>query len=907
MGSALAFAAPWALIALAGLPVLYWLLRLTPPSPRRVRFPAIRLLLGLPATEQTPARTPWWLLLLRLLLAALLILAVSGPVLDPGATLPGRGPVVIVFDDGWAAATDWPARQAAAIDLIDRADQAGRPIILVRTSPAPNGDQPQAVGPLSPADARARIDGAQPNPWPTNRAAAAAALATQDLTGDTVAAWLSDGIATAGDDALAEALDQFAIVRVLLPEAPVHLVGVESRNVDLSATVSRAGPLEPGTLQAIAQGRDGRVLADAPVTFEADATTTQVSFPLPVSARNAVARIALSGEATAGAVYLIDSRWQRHAVGLVDAGADSAQPLLDGAYYIGRALEPFADIERAELAMLLESQVDMIALTDDVVLSDQDRTMLTAWVEAGGTLVRFAGPQLADGSDPMVPVPLRSGDRLLDGAMSWTDPMPLAPFPDTGPFHGLALPDDVTISRQVLAEPQPDLAAHTWARLTDGTPLVTADIRGNGRIILIHVTAQPDWSTLPLSGVFVDMLRRIADLGAGTGDLAGASVPLVPVMSLDGFGRLGDPPAAAVPIAPQSEILIGPRTPPGLYGRPDQTTGDLAVNLADGATLAPLQSFPRRAQIDGYTVARAITLARYLLAAALALMTVEMLAALALRGGFARRSVAAMLLTAAVGGLAVPAAPARAQDTVASDLAALERANNTYLAYVITGDAGVDRISDAGLSRLAEVLRQRTAAEPAGAVGIDPEVDDLAFFPFLYWPMTTAQVPLSGTAVARLNAYLRDGGTILFDTRDHDVAGAAGLTGPGPGTNMLRRLTVDLDVPPLVTVPPEHVLTRAFYLLQDFPGRFLGGALWVEQADQNVNDGVASIIVGSNDWAAAWATDAAGRGLVPLVPGGPLQREMAYRFGVNLTMYTLTGNYKADQVHVEAILDRLSQ
>ena len=293
------------------------------------------------------------------------------------------------------------------------------------------------------------------------------------------------------------------------------------------------------------------------------------------------------------------------------------------------------------------------------------------------------------------------------------------------------------------------------------------------------------------------------------------------------------------------------------------------------------------------------------MAAALVIMAIEMLAALGLRGGLSRRSLtAAMVLVAAMGGVAIPSDPARAQS---SDITALERANNTYLAYVITGDAAVDRISEAGLSRLAEVLRQRTAAEPAGAVGVDPEVDDLAFFPFLYWPMTSAQRPLTDNAVSRLNAYLRDGGTILFDTRDYDVAGAAGLTGPGPGTTMLRQLTVDLDVPPLVTVPPEHVLTRAFYLLQDFPGRYLGGALWVEQADESVNDGVSSIIVGANDFAAAWATDAGGRGLVPLVPGGPLQREMAYRFGVNLTMYTLTGNYKADQVHVEAILDRLSQ
>ena len=73
------------------------------------------------------------------------------------------------------------------------------------------------------------------------------------------------------------------------------------------------------------------------------------------------------------------------------------------------------------------------------------------------------------------------------------------------------------------------------------------------------------------------------------------------------------------------------------------------------------------------------------------------------------------------------------------------------------------------------------------------------------------------------------------------------------------------------------------------------------------NDGVASIIVGSNDWASAWAMDAAGRPVMPVIPGGDMQREMALRFGVNLVMYALTGNYKADQVHLPAIIERLGQ
>jgi hypothetical protein len=116
-----------------------------------------------------------------------------------------------------------------------------------------------------------------------------------------------------------------------------------------------------------------------------------------------------------------------------------------------------------------------------------------------------------------------------------------------------------------------------------------------------------------------------------------------------------------------------------------------------------------------------------------------------------------------------------------------------------------------------------------------------------------------------------------------------------------------LKIPPLVPVPPEHVLTKSFYLMQEFPGRWVGGTVWVEPTEDRVNDGVATVIMGSNDWAGAWAVDAQGRPALPVIPGGEPQREQAYRFGVNLVMYALTGNYKADQVHVPAILERLGQ
>jgi hypothetical protein len=239
------------------------------------------------------------------------------------------------------------------------------------------------------------------------------------------------------------------------------------------------------------------------------------------------------------------------------------------------------------------------------------------------------------------------------------------------------------------------------------------------------------------------------------------------------------------------------------------------------------------------------------------------------------------------------------------------------LAHVRTGNADADRAAEAGLSGLSAALNRRTSIEPAAPIGVDIERDELTFFPLLYWPVTETQPVPSAAAYERLNAYLRTGGMIVFDTRDGDLGGFGATT---PAARKLRDLAAPLDIPPLEPVPPDHVLTRSFYLLQEFPGRHAGGALWVEAAPadaervegvpfRNLNDGVTPVVIGGNDWAAAWAVDGSGRPIYRVGRGaaGERQRELAYRFGINLVMHVLTGNYKSDQVHVPALLDRLGQ
>ena len=293
---------------------------------------------------------------------------------------------------------------------------------------------------------------------------------------------------------------------------------------------------------------------------------------------------------------------------------------------------------------------------------------------------------------------------------------------------------------------------------------------------------------------------------------------------------------------------------------------------------------------------------RWLLLAALALAILDTAIGLVMRGLVRIRPprlAASALLFAAL-----PAAPSDAAD---GDARALLATLQTQLAYVSTGDSRVDSVSRAGLSGLGEVLRRRTNVEPGEPLAVDVESDELAFFPLLYWAVSPRQAPPSGRASEKLNRYLRNGGTILFDTRARGGFAADAFAGGGRTARHLRRLVQGLDLPALIPVPPDHILTRSYYLLSEFPGRWAGGRVWVERRGGRHNDGVSPVVVGANDWAGAWAVDDHGRPAFPVVPGGELQREYAYRFGVNWVMYALTGNYKADQVHLPEIMERLGQ
>ena len=920
----LGFVQPWLLLGLIGLPVLWLLLRAVPPAPIRRLFPGVALLLGLTDERPETDKTPWWLLLLRMLVVAGVVMAFAGPVLNPQIREPGTGPLLILLDGSWADARDWPSRIDRATALARDASRAGRPVAVLRLTDTPKLAQFEAAEALA-----GQLALLAPQAWSPGEYALWASTLPE---GGFDSYWLSDGLLHPGRNDLLAALQARGAVTVFQSQRPVLALPparFEDGQIKLSALRLPVG--DGVSIEISARGPDPsgieRELARLALDFAIGADKAEADLALPPELRNRITRFEIAGIRSAGAVSLTDDSLKRRKIALISGVAkdQEALQLLSPTHYLRQALAPVADLLDGALDDVLLANPDVIVLADVARLTPDETEGLLGWLEKGGLLLRFAGPRLAASDidratdDPLMPVRLRQGGRSIGGAMSWGEPKALAAFPEDSPFHGLAVPDEVTVLAQVLAEPGPDLAARTIAALADGTPLVTRKDVGQGQVVLVHVTANAEWSNLPLSGLFVQMLER---LSVSTRPAAPTAEDLegqiwVPEGMLDAYGQPKD--ASDVAGVEGADLADGlkngpaPKLPPGLYAGGDRR---VALNVINAQTVLAAAVWPAGIVIEGMEAAREHALKGAVLGGAMVLLLLDILASLwvsgRLSGPSARRGAASIGLA-----LACLAATTGDLQADAADDFALTATSGVALGHVITGQAQVDDIAHAGLIGLGERLYERTAVEPEVPIAINLETDDLAFFPFLYWPITPSQPLPSAAAYAKLNRYLRTGGMILFDTRDGDIAGFGGST---PEARHLQTLAAALDIPPLEPVPKDHVLGRTFYLLQDYPGRFAGPPVWVEASPpdsetvegmpfRNLNDGVTPVVVGGNDWAAAWAVDRRGVAMFPVGRGfaGERQRELSNRFGINLIMYVLTGNYKSDQVHVPALLERLGQ
>ncbi|WP_417803732.1 DUF4159 domain-containing protein [Thalassospira lucentensis] len=902
--SAITFLYPAMLAGLMVLPIVWLLIRSAPRAPKQIRFPAARLLRGLKSARRDVQRAPIWQTILRCLILTLLIIAAARPVMNRNEFAQNDGAILIILDNGWSSASDWSQYRSALDQIINKARFDLQSIYIAQAAPEAAGastwNLPDIVGPLSPPAAENIVSRLQPRPWPSDYLALSDLISEQQEMNNTIGSvlWLSDQMALPGKSKLADELLEIAPITVIAPATNdrIALRSLMRTRTGLVTTLAHNKTDTARSITLLARGERGSVLLRHTAEIAPDSTETEISVLLPSDIANAIQTLGIEGRESAATVFQTGARWQQRRVGVIVSSGDSPAVLSDRYFFLDRALSPYADVTYQPLGKLLAGKVDVLVATGPISGLGSQYKNLEQWISNGGMLVRFAGDSSTDIGPDFLPVALRLGNRDFGGSMSWEKPKKMVDFPENSPFFGIPIPSEITINRQLLAEPDPDILGKTWARLTDGTPLITSTQYNAGRLVLFHVTPWADWSNLPMSGLFVELWQRILPLASpSSGNRSELQTSLPPQSILDGFGRAHQPDDMILPLrAPLTTPT--PRHPPGIYGENGQA---VALNL--GPFVGPLADdvmWPSRVDQRKITDQDQIDLAALCLLAALVLLLIDALILLALHHLSLRRNrrsnavtstLMALVIVGASGGAALLAFPANG---IAAEIE--EAALSPRLAYFETGVAPVDRLSQAGMAGLTEILRRRSAADLSRADGINPETDELSFYPLIYWPLVDGQKPFSELARARLNKYLENGGMILIDSRDREVEPAR-----------LRRLLAGLEIPILDRAPSDHIVFRSFYLLDQAYGRF-AEPIWLDARPDRRLDGVASVLFGGNDWASAWMLPE-GREDMRAEDISPRQREMAFRFGVNLVMYALTGSYKGDQVHLPAILERLGR
>ncbi|MEM9350925.1 MAG: BatA domain-containing protein, partial [Pseudomonadota bacterium] len=453
------FAAPWLLVSLIALPILWIILRAVPPAPIRRRFPGVALLLGLTDDETQTDKTPWWLLLLRMFAVAAAIIGFAGPVLNPETEDDGRGPILVLMDGGWAEAPTWTARMERVEALLADASRDGRAVAIAQLTAPEAGE----VTFQTAESWQRRLVGFEPQPWlPDEAMHGAFADRVADITGFETF-WMSDGLARPGREALLSVLESKGSVRAFESPRPVFAlepVRFEDGEVRITGHRLRGAGELTANIQAFGRDPSGaeRVLATASLEFPDGSAQAGTALILPPELRNRITRFAVAGARSAGAVSLTDDGLRRREVALM-AGREDREglQLLSPLHYLEQALVPTADLIGGAMSDILLANPDVIVLADVAQVTDAPDVL--DWVEQGGVLLRFAGPRLAaadlgrDVEDPLLPVRLRAGGRSVGGAMSWGEPKTLREFGAASPFFGLAIPEDVSITAQVLAQP----------------------------------------------------------------------------------------------------------------------------------------------------------------------------------------------------------------------------------------------------------------------------------------------------------------------------------------------------------------------------------------------------------------------------------------------------------------------
>ncbi len=882
------------------MPIIFFIIKYYPPRPAEKNFSSLYLFTDITIKKNTKSKFPLWLLIFRLILCFLIILFFSDPYLTKGSDKKSNFKnYTIISDNNWSISNNWQYYKSIIKEIVLEAESNNKEVhfylstLSEKLTPTIFNTYNEAID---------FINNNPPSPIQTSRKNINEILKKNNFFKSSKTFFIFSNFDSATEESQKETLniikENNPSIEIINPVKKITFfekVVINHESFELK--VSRKGIYTDNSFSIQAIGKNKRILFEKKFYFEDASNEYKVLESLPAATINQIFKIKILDENHAGAYFYLDDFKKRVSVGIFSENNSALEkPLLSSTYYLKKSLGKSHSISVASIKKLLDNQKSIIFLPSYSKLIKSDHRKLEEWVKAGGVLVRFSDKSLVSKRSLYFDQKLYyQSVRNIAKDFSLNAKLNINAFKDNTILSNLEIPLDLQFKKQLIIDSfESDVT--TLASLEDQSPLITMKNIGSGKVILFHVTSNNEWSNLPLSSLFSDIISRL--LLIPKFKVNSNNQEMTMKQKINSFGELIDP-LKNYSFVNQSKSSINYpsiQVPVGIY---ENENLSIALNLAGNLNTESFYGEVNENILIKNSYEKSVFKLKNLILITLFIMfLIDMIINLMLKKNFLfkkafkKSSIIALFLLFFIVTFNI------------NNLQANENYNKIFLAYVKTEDALLNQIAFKGLESLRKYLIERTSVNPKGVKEVDILRDKIFYFPLLYWQVVEEIPDFNEEIINKINNYLVSGGIIIFDLVN---LSNTSISLEESRLNELKVLFSELGVNNLKQIDSNHTLVKSYYLLDTFPGRFDRKVLLIDTDNLDNKDGVSSVIVGLNHWVGAWAKDKNNYPLYQAVPGGERQREISFRFGINLIMYALTGNYKSDQIHNKSILQRLQK
>ena len=904
----IAFTYPFALLLLVFSPVIWKFLKSKPLTVELKKFPAISLISKIKSIDNTFENNSLLIIILRFLIFVLLVIALSKPYFKNVAKNVELKQILLIVDDSWESGINWYSKIEKIKSLLDSNSLENISYTLV-TSSKVNENKFKFLKNKNSSEILAFVNSIKPNSWNSDFNELFKFLET-DIKSYEKIFWFTESLISESKKnfflkikdnnlKIIQSLNKELSPLIFLKEQKIkgnYIFEIYDFNKFYKNVVIDCYDIRDRLiLRKNVKGSDKSnsdwniTQVDLRIAKEFDDSIIYFHFNNLMSSTAKVMKTNISGQKKVG---IIQPNYSKKIIEFNRAN-----------FYIENAMKSDHDISTGSVSDLISKKISLM-FSDDFdssFISEEEK--IINWIKSGGTFVKFGGEKFLNTINKQTNKKFfgifepESDPVNLDHELSFRKDLSLKNFKKGNLFYGLIVNEKVKVNKYIELKKNLEFKnLQHLAYLENGAPLISEFEIGKGKLVFFHIPANTNWSTLPLSILFVNILEKLNLYSKGVKENSNNQI-FKPFKILDGLGTFEDPSLNTMNLNEKdlrkNTYQLNYQNPPGIYKNKSDLYGLNMPNYLKDKKYT--FSFPDEYLINEFNKFEVKNLRKNIVFCILFLFLLETFLTLQNRDIFkikffrsSTKFLSLILIITTVLTFKVESA-----DQV------INKVNTTKLAYVKTGNKEVDEISKNGILSISEYITSKTSVILDSPDEVDLEEHDIFFYPILYFPFINSKETVGEKKIRKLQNFINNGGILIFDCKNNFEKFFI--------DDCLDDILLnfkDLDISSPIKLQNKNTLSKSFYLLKEFPGR-RNQDVFVSFNNQINNNEVVSVIFGINDWSGSWAKSDNGFEL-PILSGTEEQRTLSFRFGVNIVVYSLTGNYKSDQVHIPEILKRMN-